>query len=76
MVVVGQTALKGRLDPLPFLLYWVACLILTILAMFTALVDALRIHTEGRESQRELIEDTIRKVHEEKSRRNHGNAKD
>ncbi len=68
--------LKGRLGPLPFLVYWVACLILTVIAMFTALVDALRIHTEGRESQRELIEDTIRKVKEEKSRRNHNNSKD
>ena len=62
MLLLGQTRLEGRLTGLGFVGYWLLCLVLTLLAMLTALVDVFAVRRESRERQRELIESTIEEI--------------
>lgn len=55
MLVWGQTFLKPHLDGLGFVLYWMACLGFTGLAMLTALLDIRAVRRRTREQQRDLI---------------------
>ena len=69
MLILGQTALEGRLSPLAFVAYWSGCFILTAVAACVALIDASRVRAEQRESQRALIESTIKEIEREKHSR-------
>ena len=62
MLVLGQTVLEGRLRGFGFLGYWLLCLVLTLLAMLTALRDVFAVRRESRERQRELIQSTIEEI--------------
>ena len=68
LLLAGQTVLKDHLGGGGFVIYWLVCLILTLLAMLAALADALSIRAENRESQRALIESTLREIETRKSR--------
>ncbi len=62
MLVVGETALKGRLDPLSLFLYWMACLVLTGLAVLIALLDVRSLRRKSREAERDLISTTLKDI--------------
>jgi hypothetical protein len=75
MLILGDTALKGRLHGLGYLLYWLGCFALTTLAMAVAFVDARALQSRARKEQRELIERTFRieKPKDEPKPRKNGN---
>jgi len=68
-VVLGLTAYKGSLSPLGTLLYWSACLLATFAAILCAIVDAFWCLDSSRREQRNLLEQTLRKIDEERDRR-------
>jgi hypothetical protein len=56
MLIWGQTILKPYLEGVGFVLYWVACLAFTGLALLTALLDIWAVRRRTREQQRDLLE--------------------
>lgn len=62
LLLAGQTGLEGRLAGVAFILYWLLCLLLTLLAMVTALLDVAALRRENRDRQRALIESTIEEI--------------
>ncbi len=69
MLVAGETWLKGRLSAAGFLFYWTGCFLLTALAAGAALLDVARVRAEGRNQQRALFEETLRKMEAEQRTR-------
>jgi hypothetical protein len=69
MLVVGQTVLAARLSGLGFLLYWLVCFALTLVATCFALIDVRELRRRGRDEQRELLETTLKRIEREKSGR-------
>jgi hypothetical protein len=69
MLVAGETVLKDRLTAFEFVAYWLACFVVTALAIYVALLDARAVREETHAEQRALIENTVRKIQEEKARR-------
>lgn len=69
MLVAGETVLKGRLSALGFVAYWLGCFVVTMLAIYVALLDARVVREETHAEQRALIENTVRKIQEEKARK-------
>jgi len=59
MVVWGQTWLKPQLQGLAFVFYWLTCLIWTLLALFTALVDASATRRQLRQKQADLLREAL-----------------
>jgi len=59
MLILGDTALKGQLNGLGYVLYWLGCFTLTGLAMAVAFVDARALQTRARKEQKDLIEKTF-----------------
>jgi len=74
MLVAGETVLKGRLSALGIVAYWLGCFVVTVLAMYAALLDARAVREETRSEQRTLVENTLQKIQEEKARKT-GNSK-
>lgn len=62
MLIAGETILKGRLSPLPWLLYWIACLLLTTVAIVAALLDLRAVARRTTDEQRHLIETTVKDI--------------
>ena len=62
MLVGGETVLKGKLKDLGFVAYWLACVGLTGLAVLIALLDARLLQRQTRQEQRQLFENTLRKI--------------
>ena len=62
MLIWGQTVLQPHLRGVWFLLYWLACFILTGLAILTALLDMRATRRRTREEQRDLIERTWKDI--------------
>jgi membrane protein implicated in regulation of membrane protease activity len=59
MLIWGQTFLKPLLDGLVFVVYWLACLGFTGLAMLTALLDVRAVRRRARDHQRDLLQRII-----------------
>ena len=68
MLIAGETVLKGRLSALGFLFFWLVCFVITVLAMYAALVDARAVREETHAEQRALFESTLQKILDEKTR--------
>ena len=62
LLLAGETRPDGRLTGITFILYWLLCLVLTLLAMIAALLDAFALRRENRDRQRALIESTIEEI--------------
>ena len=60
MLVAGETVLKKQLSAVGFLLYWMACLGFTVLAIIAALVDVRAVRLQSRSAQKELFDETLR----------------
>jgi len=55
MLVWGQTFLKPYLEGLGFIVYWLACMGFTGLAMLSALLDIWAVRRRTRDQQRDLF---------------------
>jgi hypothetical protein len=62
MLAAGATVLSGRLTGMGFLLYWGACLALTVVAILTAFIDMRAVQYELRQEKHELIQSTIQNI--------------
>ncbi|PYJ58602.1 MAG: hypothetical protein DME24_15645 [Verrucomicrobia bacterium] len=62
MLIWGQTILKPHLEGAGFVIYWLACMGFTALAMLTALLDVWAVRRRTRDQQRELL----RKIFDER----------
>jgi len=60
MLIWGQTILRPWLKGWGFILYWVACFVLTALAILTAILDMRATRRRTRAEQHELLERTWR----------------
>ena len=56
MLIWGQTILKSYLEGIGFVLYWLACMAFTGLALLTALLDIWAVRRRTREQQRDLLQ--------------------
>ncbi len=56
MLIWGQTLLKPYLQGIGFVLYWLACMAFTGLALLTALLDIWAVRRRTRERQRDLLQ--------------------
>jgi hypothetical protein len=66
MLLLGEFVLSGRLSAVAFLWYWFACFVLTMMAIFTALIDLRAMSIKSRILQRELVMDTLRDIERKK----------
>src|SRR5215472_16860504 len=62
MLVAGATFLSGKLTGMGFLMYWGACLALTIVAIFIAFIDMRAVQYQLRQEKHELIQSTIENI--------------
>jgi hypothetical protein len=69
-VVVGLTLLPDKLGWGATLLYWTACCLATFAAVLCALLDALRSLGQSRRERRNLLEQTLREIDEQRASRN------
>ena len=69
MLVVGETRLAPDASPLAFAGYWLACLVLAMMAMGAAIWDLGAVRREAREGQRSLLENALHEIEAEKQRR-------
>ncbi len=58
LLIWGQTVFKPYLEGIGYLFYWAVCLLLTALAVFTALLDVRVLRRRTRDEQRELFKRT------------------
>jgi membrane protein implicated in regulation of membrane protease activity len=65
MLILGETALKGKLSDLAFVAYWLACFVLTSLAIVTAFRDVKAVQNQVRSEQRTLLESTLKDIESE-----------
>ena len=66
MLILGETVLRHVLVGVPFLLYWLTCIVFTGLAILFAFRDVAGVQRQAREQQRELLEKTIREIAKQK----------
>lgn len=69
MLIVGETALRDKLAPIGFLVYWLLCLCFTILAILVALADLAVTRQRTRKETRDLLHETIEEIIEDKKAR-------
>ena len=62
MLIWGQTILKPYLVGIGFVLYWLACMAFTGLALLTALLDIWAVRRRTREQQRDLLQRIFNEV--------------
>jgi peptidoglycan/LPS O-acetylase OafA/YrhL len=62
MLIAGQTVLRGRLNALEFMFYWLVCLVLTALAIVVALRDLRALRRRNLEEQRNLFQATLKQI--------------
>jgi hypothetical protein len=69
MLLLGETALKGRLEEMVFIVYWMACFLFTFLTMIMAFLDLAALRRDTREDHRALVEQTIQEIEQAKERK-------
>ena len=62
MLILGQTVWSERLQGLAFVSYWMACVILTGLAVLIALLDLRAIQRRSQREQHDLFASTLQKI--------------
>jgi len=65
MLIAGETILKGRLEYLGFLFYWLGCLAFTCLAIVIAILDARALRRQTRAAQHDLFQATLKQIEAE-----------
>jgi membrane protein implicated in regulation of membrane protease activity len=67
MLIWGQTVLEPHLKRMGFVLYWLVCLLFTVLAMVTALLDVRAVRRRTRDQHRNLIRHTLEEIESEEN---------
>jgi len=67
MLVADETMLKGRLNGVVFLAYWLVCFVFTLLAICAAWLDVRALRRSTRDAQRTLFDSTRQNILREKS---------
>jgi membrane protein implicated in regulation of membrane protease activity len=62
MLILGETALKGRLSPVSWLGYWAVCMLFTATSMVLAFADVRALSRRTRREQHELFEQTVKDI--------------
>jgi hypothetical protein len=62
LVVLGLTVLATRLSGLVFILYWLACAVLAVLALGTALLDLIIVNARAREERKVLAHEAAERI--------------
>ena len=65
MLIGGETVLKGKLQNLAFILYWLVCFVFTGLAMLIAFLDARALQIKIRQEERDLFARTLKQIETE-----------
>src|SRR5262245_50828537 len=65
MLILGETALQGKMSDVAFVLYWLVCFVLTTLAIVTAFRDVKAVQNQVRSEQRTLLESTLKDIESE-----------
>jgi hypothetical protein len=71
MVICGETVLRDRMGPLATLVFWLACMALTGVAILVALLDARALGQRTRQERRALFEATLKQIQSDVSERPH-----
>jgi hypothetical protein len=70
LLIAGETALKGRLQNIAFILYWLACMALTAIAIGAAFLDVRALQRRTRREQEDLLEATFKEIaHPDRARK-------
>jgi len=72
MLVAAETVLQGKLGLLMLAIYWVVCLILTVISIVLAFAEARAVQLKARQEQRELFDKTLQSIEQEKRDRTLG----
>ena len=62
MLICGETVLKAKLAGGAYLIYWLICFVLTILAIIVAFMDFRALQRRIRDEHRDLIEGTLDRI--------------
>jgi hypothetical protein len=65
MLIGGETVLKGKLENLAFIFYWLVCFGFTGLAILIAILDARALQRRTRLEQHDLFEITLKQIETE-----------
>ena len=66
-MTAGLTVFESLLRGSTFIVYWLSCCVLTGSAMVVALVEIRALRRQVREQQRELLEETMRRIRRDRS---------
>lgn len=72
LLVLGETILKTRLSAPVFLVYWLCCFVLTCLAMVVAFRDVRATQRRMQTQQRELLDETLKKIERDAGEKGRG----
>lgn len=62
LLILGETALKGRLSAGSFLLYWLICFLLTVSAIVAAFLDVRDVQRFTVHQHRDLLDKTLSEI--------------
>ena len=62
LLLAGETLLKNRLKDVGYILYWLACLVLTAVAIVAAFLDVRALQRRTRREHQVLIEETFKEI--------------
>ena len=65
MLILGETALNGKLRGGVFVMYWMICFLLTVAAIVVAFMDLKALQRKVGKEQRDLMEDTLSDIEQE-----------
>ena len=65
MLIGGETVLKGKLDGLAFIIYWLVCFGFTGLAIVIAILDARALQHRIHQEQHDLFDTTLKQIETE-----------
>lgn len=67
MLIWGQTVLQPHLNGLTYVIYWLTCFVMTLLAMLTAMLDIWVIRLRQRKSENEAAKQVLGRPTQTKS---------
>jgi membrane protein implicated in regulation of membrane protease activity len=65
MLIGGETVLKGKLEGLAFIFYWLVCFGFTGLAIVIAFLDARALQRRTHQEQHDLFDTTLKEIETE-----------
>lgn len=62
MLLASQTVLRPHLEGVPFIIYWLGCMVFSLMAMVTAARELGAVTRQAREARKDLLRHTLREV--------------